>query len=149
MQLTRWIPRNGGFGFGSGLDRVFDDFFFPSNTWARREKAKKWSPSVDIFDDEDNIVLKAELPGVDKKDITIDLENRVLTIKGERSFEDAEKKDNYYRRERVFGTFERAFTIPEDIDAEQIKASYKDGVLEVQVPKPEKKEPRKIEINQE
>lgn len=147
MLLTRWIPRNNGFGFGSGMDRFFDDFFFPATTRARQGQARKWNPSVDIFNDEDKIVLKAELPGVDKKNITIDLENRVLTIKGERSFEDEEKSENYYRRERAFGTFERAFTIPEDVDAEQIKAAYKDGVLEVQVPKPEKKEPRKIEIN--
>ena len=107
----------------------------------------KWNPVVDIYDNDDTIVIKAELPGMDKKDIDIDIKDRVLTIKGERSHDNEVKEENYHRRERSFGTFHRSFRLPADTDADKIKADYKDGVLKIDIPKPEKRKPKQITIH--
>ena len=90
--------------------------------------------SLDIMDHKDKIVIKAELPGVDKKDIKVDLKDHVLTLSGERSYENEVKEDNYYHRERTFGTFQRSFRLPVNLDPDKIKADYKDGVLEMILP---------------
>jgi len=102
---------------------------------------------VDIYDHDKTIVINAELPGIDKKDIVVDVTGNVLTLKGERSTANEVKNEKYHRRERTFGKFERAFTLPEDVDPEKIQADYTDGVLEIKIPKPEKKEPKKITVH--
>jgi HSP20 family protein len=106
-----------------------------------------WLPAVDMFDDDDKIVIKAELPGMDKKDISVDIENRVLTLSGERNYDNEVKEDNYYRRERAYGRFKRAFNLPADVDSDQIKADFKDGVLRVEIPKPEEQKPKQITVH--
>jgi HSP20 family protein len=125
---------------------MFDDFFYPINRDEVELSMGNWNPVVDIYDNDDNIVIKAELPGIDKEGIEIDVKGRVLTLKGERSSENEVKDDNYYRRERTFGKFERAFTLPADVDPDKIKADYKDGVLKIDIPKPEEQKPRQITI---
>ena len=92
-------------------------------------------------------MIKAELPGVDKKDIKIDLKDRLLTLSGERSYDNEVKEENYYRRERSYGKFQRAFTLPADVDSEKIKAEFKDGVLEIEVPKPEEKKAKQVTVH--
>jgi len=129
------------------MNRFFGDSFFRAGFNDNDLELSTWHPMVDIYDDNDSIVIKAELPGIDKKDITIDLKDGVLTLKGERNVENEEKEDNYYRRERSFGKFERAFTLPTGLDPEKIKADYRDGVLKIEIPKPEKEKPKQITIH--
>jgi HSP20 family protein len=126
---------------------MFDDFFLPRTTTEDGSLTWGWNPVVDIYDNEDHIVIKAELPGVSKKDIEIDIKDRVLTLKGERSADNEVKEDNYYRRERTYGRFERSFTIPANVDPDKIKADYHDGVLKIEVPKPEDQKPKQITVH--
>lgn len=105
-----------------------------------------WTPPVDVSEEGDNLILKAELPGMKEEDIEIEFENGLLTLKGERSFE-AEKTDrNYHRIERSYGKFVRTFNLPRSVDAEGISANYENGVLEVTIPKREEAKPRQIRI---
>jgi len=147
MQLIRFNPMRDMFGLRSPFNRFFDDRFYPAAAKNSEMKEWNWNPVVDIFEEKDTIVIKAELPGVDKKDINIDVKGRVLTLKGERSAENEVKEDNYYRRERTYGRFERAFTLPVEVDPDKIKADYKDGVLKIDVPRPEEHKPRQITVH--
>jgi HSP20 family protein len=106
-----------------------------------------WAPAVDIYEQDNNIVLKAELPGVDPKDVDIRIENNVLTITGERKFDAEVKKENYHRVERAYGTFTRSFTLPTVVDSNAVKAEFKEGVLRVTLPKREEAKPKQIQIN--
>jgi HSP20 family protein len=129
------------------MNSLFDDFFWPASKRERNVGNWGWHPAVDIFENDTNIVIKAELPGIEKKDIVVDVKDRVLTLKGERSSENEVKEDNFYRRERTFGKFERAFTLPEHVKANDIKADYKDGVLRIDIPKPEAQQPKQITVH--
>ena len=137
MELVKWNPARDFFG----------DFFAPAFGGTVENAAWKWEPKVDIYDNDDNIVLKAELPGVDRDKITVDVKDRVLTLRGERAEDTEVKKENYYRREMVSGTFIRSFVLPENVNNDDIRADYKDGVLKVDIPKPEKTKPRKITVH--
>jgi HSP20 family protein len=127
------------------MNRLFDD---AGRTWRSDEPAATttWSPAVDIFETEGEIVVKAELPGMDRKDITLNLERNVLTLKGERRFEKEAKDDNYHRIERSYGGFSRTFSIPATVDEEKIHAEYKEGVLKIVLPKKEQAKPKQIRI---
>jgi HSP20 family protein len=129
------------------MNHFFNDASYPVFKVDEELAMCNWNPVVDIYDNEDNIVIKAELPGIDKKDIVIDVKDRVLTLKGERSVDNEVKEENFYRRERAFGKFERAFTLPTDVDSEKIKADFKDGLLKIDIPKPEKQKPKEITIH--
>ena len=147
MQLVRWNPMNDMFNFRRPLSRVFDDFFPQNTTTKDGSLTWGWNPVVDIYDNENSIVFKAELPGVSKKDIEIDIKDRVLTLKGERSADNEVNEDNYYRRERTYGRFERSFTLPANVDSDKIKADYNDGVLKIEVPKPENQKPKQVTVH--
>jgi len=121
--------------------------FFPASWLSNDGGMGRWEPAVDILDDKDKIVIKAELPGVDKKDIKVDLKDHVLTLSGERSYENEVKEDNYYHRERSFGKFQRSFRLPVNLDPDKIKADYKDGVLKIDIPKPEEEKPKQITVH--
>jgi len=97
--------------------------------------------------EDDKIVIKAELPGLDKKDISLDIQNGVLTLRGERKYDNEVKEENFYRREMSHGTFVRSFTLPADVDADRIKAEFKDGILTVEVPSPETRKPKQITVH--
>ncbi len=146
MQLVRFNPVRDMFSFRNRINHIFDDFFYPINRDEVKLSMGNWNPVVDVYNNDDSIVIKAELPGIDKEGIEIDVKERVLTLKGERSSENEVKDDNYYRRERSFGKFERAFTLPADVDPDKIKADFKDGVLKIDIPKPEEQKPRQITI---
>lgn len=147
MQLVKWNPGSNWFDFNSRVSRVFDDFFLPTRFRTESAAMWDWNPVVDIYENKDHIVITAELPGVDKKNIQVDVKNRVLTLKGERSVANEVKEDNYYRRERSFGKFERAFSLPDDVNPDHIKADFKDGILKLEIPKPEERKPKQITVH--
>ena len=129
------------------MNRVFDDSLFRSDRREDPLAMGTWSPAVDMFEKDDQGVIKAELPGLDKNDISLDLQNGVLTLKGERKYENEVKEENYYRREMSCGKFIRSFTLPADVDADKIKAEFQKGLLTVEVPKPEEHKPKQIPVN--
>lgn len=105
-----------------------------------------WAPMADISEDENEYVIKAELPELKKEDVKVTVENNVLTISGERNFEKEEKKKKYHRVERAYGRFARSFALPDNADASKVKAEFKDGMLTVHLPKSEKAKPKQIEV---
>src|SRR5882762_7423497 len=107
---------------------------------------RPWSPSVDIYETENELVLKADLPDVKLEDIEVRVENETLTLKGERKFEKDENVKGYHRIERSYGTFERSFAVPSTVDPEKVQAEYKNGVLTVKLPKKETAKPRQVKI---
>ena len=128
-EVNRLFSTNLGRGFGDeGLSRG------------------AWMPSVDIFENKDSIVLEAELPGMNREDFELTVENNVLTLRGERHFEKKDEADNYHRVERSYGSFTRSFTLPQTVSAENAAAEYKDGVLRVTLQKREEVKARRIEI---
>jgi HSP20 family protein len=108
-----------------------------------------WNPSVDIYENKDQIVLEAELPGMNREDFDLSIENNVITLRGERRFEKKEESDNYHRVERSYGSFTRSFTLPQTVTAEGASAEYRNGVLRVTLPKREEIKARRIEITGE
>lgn len=147
MHLVKWNPMREMSVLHDRLNRFFDDTLFPTAWMDDDLGLGNWKPAVDIYEEEDKIVIKAELPGVDKKDIRVDLKDRVLTLSGERSYENEVKENNYYHKERVFGKFHRAFSLPAESDPEKIKADFKDGILNIEIAKPEEQKPKKISIH--
>ena len=145
MAVVRWDPFRDLGMLQDRMNRLFDD---AGRGWRSDEPAAttSWSPSVDIFETEGEIVVKSELPGIDRKDITLHLENNVLTLRGERKFEKETKEENYHRIERSYGNFSRSFSIPTTVDEEKIRADYKDGVLKIILPKKEQAKPKQIKI---
>lgn len=147
MELTKWSPKREMVGLNSLFDRMLEDFFTPVGRREENLANLTWRPTVDIYDEGDHVVLKAELPGVEKKDIEIDVDGRVLTLQGKRSSDNEVKEECYYRRERVFGTFQRSFNLHEEVDPEKIKAEFKDGILILEIPKPEEHKPKRITVH--
>jgi len=145
MQLVRFNPTRELANFRHPMN-FFDDIFGEFFKGERKDLNRGWNPKVDIFEEADHIIMKAELPGVEKDNIAIDVNGRVLTLKGERSSDNEVKEGNYYRRERSYGKFERSFTLPAETDSEKIKAEYKDGVLKLNIPKPESSKPKHITV---
>ena len=136
MTLVRWDPFRDFFGTRGPITRFGTD----------EDAYGAWAPSVDIFEKNGDLVIRAELPGVDRKDIDIDIEDSKLTISGERRQEEELREENTYRMERFYGRFVRSFQLPKTIDATKIGASFKDGVLELVLPKAEQARPRKVKI---
>ncbi|MGH7884797.1 MAG: Hsp20/alpha crystallin family protein [Thermodesulfobacteriota bacterium] len=136
--LRLWEPFNvlRGFneGFASGFDADSDN------------EVSRWSPKVDIVEKDNSYIVRAEVPGVSREDIDIDLKDNNLVIKGEKKFEKKDEKDNYVRVESSYGSFQRSFYIDEKVDKNNISAKYKDGILEVTLPKKEEAAPKKIEV---
>ena len=146
MQLVRFNPNRKIANFKSPMEHLFDDFFGDRFWGERKDLTRGWNPRVDVFEEADQIVMKAELPGVDKDKIAVDVNGRVLTVKGERSSDDEVKQEDFYRRERSCGRFERSFTLPDETDSEKIKADYKDGVLTLNIPKPDAGKTKRITV---
>ena len=149
MAIVRWQPFRDLVGLQDRMNRLFDEAFQGSGRSADDDWALggAWAPAVDIYEQDGSIVLKAELPGVDPKDVDIRLENNVLALRGERKLDTEVKRESYHRVERSYGTFTRSFTLPSVVDQEMIKAEYKDGVLRVTLPKKEEAKPRQINVS--
>ena len=144
MAMVRWEPA--GELASMEIDRLNRMF---SNLYNEHFGRTGWTPAVDIFETDNNeIVLKAELPDMKREDIGITFENQVLTIRGERKLDQQIKRDAYQRLERSYGAFSRAFTIPSTIDAAGISASYKDGMLTVRLPQREEAKPKQIQVTE-
>lgn len=146
MELIRWAPRRHPWGLQTRMNRILDDFFAPALGADDGLLARNWNPTADVYEEDAQFVIKAELPGVDKKDIHVDVENNVLILKGERTENNEVKEENYYRREMASGTFQRSFALPDGVDADNIKADYKDGIIKITIPKPESRQPKKITV---
>src|SRR5437870_9250357 len=139
MSLIRWDPFREFNALPARLGLSGRDWEAPLSTTA-------WNPSVDIFENDNEVVLKAELPGMNAKDIEVRLENNVLMLKGERRFEKETKEENYHRIEREYGTFSRSFALPTAVNGDKVIAEYKDGVLKIVLPKKEETKPKPIKI---
>src|SRR5215210_1145618 len=144
MALVRWEPAREVDSLQSEVNRVFDAFFGNGASGATR--ARRWVPAMDLVETEDQLVLKADLPGLGHDDISIEVKDGVLTVSGERRAEHEQNSEGFYRVERAFGHFSRSMTLPDGIDAERIAADFHDGVLEVRIPKPEERKPHRVAI---
>src|SRR5262245_26182821 len=142
MSLVRWIPRR-NVALNTELDRLFDGFFNPTPL---RSDWGALSPAVDVEETADAYVFRADLPGIPSKDVKVTVHNDTLTLRGERKRETEKSDGSMHRVERAYGSFERSFTLGLPVRADQVRASYKDGVLEVHVPKADEAKPRDIEV---
>jgi HSP20 family protein len=137
------------------MDAMFEDFFgrrvrpwWPER-WSRAGETEVTPPMVDVFEEKDDIVVKAELPGMDKENIEVNLTDHTLTIKGEKKKEEEVKKENYYRAERSYGSFLRSLQLPKEVHADKVKASFKNGILEVRMPKTEEAKAKEVKVKVE
>ena len=148
MALVRWEPVRELTSLQTEMNRLFNTFFDTPTTGGNGGGggARRWVPSMDLVETPEHFVLRADLPGLSEEDVSIELEDNVLTLSGERKAEHEDKKEGYYRVERSYGQFRRSLTLPEGVDADGIKATFDKGVLEVRIPKPEERKPRKVAI---
>jgi HSP20 family protein len=148
MALIRWEPVRELNTIQNEMNRLFNTFFdAPATPGNGPAPTRRWIPAMDLVETNDDFVLRADLPGLSEEDVNIELEDNVLTISGQRKAEHEERKEGYYRVERASGSFSRSLTLPEGVDPERVKASFDRGVLEVKIPKPEQRKPRKVTIS--
>lgn len=142
--ITRWDPFRNLASLQEQVNRLFE-----GNLSHERDQSAltAWSPSVDVYETENDLVIKADLPEVIEKDIDVRVENNMLTIRGERKLEQRVKEENYLRMERSYGFFTRSFSLPNTVNTEQIQAQYRDGVLTVTLPKRAESKPKQVKIN--
>jgi len=146
MAIIRWDPLKELSSLRDEMERIFEDLVGRGEgEW----KKSTWYPPVDIYETDNEIVLKAELPGVDQKDVEVRIENDTLILKGEKRIDRDTKTENFHRAERVYGAFQRSFSLPQSVDKERIKASLKRGILTLVLPKKEEVKPKQIEIQLE
>jgi HSP20 family protein len=138
--MTRWEPFRDLARLQDEVSRLLDDRAF------RGSESVGWTPACDIYEDEESVTLRFELAGVEPKDVDVRFENGVLTVRGERKLERDDKRENYHRVERSYGTFTRSFSLPGTLDPERIKAEAKNGVLEITLPKKAEAKPRAIQV---
>ncbi len=142
-----WSPFRDILEFRDEIDRLFKDFFSPWPVRRRRVRGEMvWAPEVDVYEDENNVVVQAELPGLKPKEVDISIAGNTLTLKGEKKGEKEEEGRNYYLVERVYGSFERSIELPIEVDASKAKATMKDGILEVVIPKTPESKPKQIKV---
>jgi HSP20 family protein len=147
MALVRWEPVRELTSIQNEMNRLFNTFFdTPTAGNGGGNSPRRWIPAMDLVETEDHFVLKADLPGLTEGDVNVEVEDNVLTLSGERNAEHEDKREGYVRVERAFGAFRRSLTLPEGIDPEAVQASFDNGVLEVRIPKPEQRKPRKVAI---
>ncbi|MFZ0309075.1 MAG: Hsp20/alpha crystallin family protein [Candidatus Sulfotelmatobacter sp.] len=143
--LTRFEPFRELSSLQDRINRVFRESYSPEG---RDESltTSSYAPAVDVYEDEHNVTLKIEVPGIDEKDIDVQLENNTLTVHGERKIEKEEKEENYRRVERQYGSFTRTFTLPTTVDSEKVSATYDKGVLKIALPKKAEAKPKQIKV---
>ena len=142
--LSRWEPFQGATTLQEQVNRLLNDVFEPNH---QESSLSTWAPAVDIFETEHELVVKADLPDVDPKDLDIRVENNILTLRGERKFEKKVNEDNYLRVERAYGSFSRSFSLSNTVNSEAVKADYQNGVLTLSIPKREEAKPKQIKVN--
>jgi HSP20 family protein len=146
MALVRWEPIRELTSLQSEMNRLFNTFFDSPSTGGNGPTGRRWIPAMDLVETDDHFVLKADLPGLTEDDVNIEVEDNVLTVSGERKAEHEDQREGYYRVERSFGAFRRSLTLPEGVNPEEVTASFDKGVLEVRIPKPEERKPRRVAI---
>ena len=142
--LTRWEPFRRTATLQQQVNRLFENVLDRSS---EESNLTSWAPAADIYETEHELVVKADLPEVDPKDLDIRVENNILTIRGERKFEKKVNEDNYLRVERAYGTFSRSFSLANTVNPEAIRADYQNGVLTLTIPKREEAKPKQIKVN--
>jgi len=148
MAITRWEPFRDLLSTQDRFNRLFNQAFGRAFEGGDDElSARTWAPAVDIYETEGNLVVKAELPGVDPKQVEVRVEDNTLYLKGERKFENEENKQNYQRVERAYGTFVRSFALPGSVESDKVAAEYNDGLLTITIPKREEAKPKTVKIN--
>ena len=147
MALVRWNPNRDMMSVRDEMSRVLKEVLGRGASDESAWVSGAWTPPVDIYETDEALVMKAELPGFSKDDISIEMKENTLVIKGERKHEDEVKEGNYHRMERSYGAFQRAFMLPMTVDQEKVKASYKDGILELRLPKVQAAQPKRIAVS--
>jgi HSP20 family protein len=148
MALVRWEPVRELTSLQNEMNRLFNTFFDTPSTGGNGNggSLRRWIPAMDLVETDDHFVLKADLPGLDESDVNIEVEDNVLTVSGERKADHEDNREGYVRVERAYGSFRRSLTLPDGVDAEAVSASFEKGVLQVSIPKPEQRKPRKVAI---
>jgi HSP20 family protein len=144
MALVRWEPVRELNTIQGEINRLFNSFF---DTPVSEGAGRRWLPAMDLVEADDHYVLRADLPGLGEDDVKIEVEGNILTVSGERKAEHEQRGEGYHRLERSYGSFTRSLTLPEGVDPETVQASFERGVLEVRIPKPEQKQPRRVSIS--
>jgi HSP20 family protein len=148
MTIVRWEPLREFSTLQNEMNRLFNTVFdAPAGAGNGGQPMRRWMPAMDLLETEHDFVLRADLPGLSENDVNIELEDNVLTLSGERKAEHEARKDGYYRVERAWGAFSRSLTLPEGVDPNAVQASFDRGVLEIHIPKPEQRKPRKVAIS--
>jgi HSP20 family protein len=143
MALVRWDPARELDTLQTDLNRVFDTFFGGRTA---NGATRRWVPAMDLVETDDHLVLKADLPGLARDDVEIEVKDGILTVSGERKTEHEEGSNGFHRVERAYGRFSRSLSLPQGIDADQVQADFDKGVLEVRIPKPAERKPHRVEI---
>lgn len=143
MNLVRWNPFSDMTAIQNQMNRLFDSTLYG---WSGESDTRSWMPQADIHETDEELVVTADLPGIDVKSVDVRVENNVLSIAGERKLQEIPKNGNVHRVERMYGAFARSFTLSTPVDTERIKANYKDGVLKITLPKAEQAKPKRIAI---
>lgn len=146
MDLVKWEPFREMTGLQASINRLFDEFFSAPGFWGRRG-FQGWMFPVDVKETADSVIVKADIPGINKEDVRITYQGNLLTISGERKSETKDERENYLRMERSYGSFSRTIAIDAPVDSDNIKARYHNGILEITLPKTEKGRPREIVID--
>jgi HSP20 family protein len=141
MALVRWDPAREVDSLQSEVNRLFDAFF--GGTEANR---RRWVPAMDLVETDEHLVLRADLPGLNRDDVNIEIKDGVLTISGERKSEHTERSEGFHRVERAFGSFSRSLSLPDGVDADKVRAEFENGVLQIKIPKPEETKPHRVAI---
>ena len=147
MAIVRWDPFRDVAALQDRINRIFNESFGRSRDLDDDVSLYDWRPPVDIYETAVGIVLKVELPGVNKDDVSVEVKENVLTLKGERLLDPEIKDEHYYRKERSFGKFNRSFSLQEPIKPDLIKASFKEGVLTVEIPRPDEEKPKQVTVD--
>jgi HSP20 family protein len=146
MAIVRWEPLREVASIQNEMNRLFGTIFDSPAPGGNGNTLRRWMPPMDLVETDDHFVLRADLPGLGEGDVNIEVEDNVLTVSGERKAEHETTKEGYHRVERAFGSFSRSLTLPDGVDADAVTASFDRGVLEIRIPKPEQRKPRKISI---
>jgi len=147
MAVIRWDPFREMSSLQERMNRLFSDFRYRAPVGEEEITQGAWVPPVDIYETSDSIVLEAELPGLTKDNIVVEVKNNTLTLKGDKKFEREVKEENYHRVERSYGSFQRAFTLPSTVQQDRVKAKFRDGILEITIPKAEEAKPKQIKVD--
>ncbi len=148
MAIVRWLdPFRDLSVIQDRMNQIFEDALARSRGREEGLRTGMWTPAVDIYENNDFVVVKVELPGVEKDRISVEVKEGILTLRGERGFDKELKKESYHRIERSYGSFQRSFSLPVSVDQEKVTARFKDGVLEVQLPKKDQEKPKQIEVD--